>query len=177
LDYVWAGLLLLACAICWISTLFGLPGNWLILAAAAIYAWLGPDMPTLSLTWQPVAIVAALAVAGEGVELLAGALGAAKKGGSKRGAALALLGSLIGAVVGVFVGIPVPVVGPILSALLFASLGAFCGAMLGEHWKGRELQDSWQIGKAAFWGRLWGTLAKAMFGVAMIAVLVVSLII
>jgi uncharacterized protein YqgC (DUF456 family) len=114
---------------------------------------------------------------GEVVELLAGAVGAAKAGGSKRGAALALAGSIIGGVVGLFVGLPVPMVGSILAAVLFAALGAMVGAIIGETWTGKRLDASWRVAKAAFWGRLTGTLCKLLVGAAMIAVVVVAMLV
>ena len=113
---------------------------------------------------------------GEVVEFVAGALGVAREGGSKRGAALALAGSIVGGIVGLFVGLPIPVLGPVLAALLFASLGALAGAVAGERWRGRTWTDSWSIGKAAFRGRLVGTLAKAAVGLVMIAVVAVALL-
>jgi uncharacterized protein YqgC (DUF456 family) len=115
-----------------------------------------------------------LAALGELVEFAAGAVGAAKAGGSRRGAALALVGSLMGGLFGLFVALPVPLVGPIIGALLFGGLGALGGAVLGEQWKGRDLDESLRIGHAAFWGRLFGTLGKVLAGAVMIAVLLVA---
>ena len=66
-------------------------------------------------------------------------------------------------------------VGSVVAAVLFAAIGALLGAMLGEQWKGRELGESWQIGQAAFWGRLLGTLAKSLIGLVMVAVAVTAI--
>jgi uncharacterized protein YqgC (DUF456 family) len=169
-----AVLLLAALAWAWVSTLFGLPGNWLILALTALYVWLVPHQWPATISWVVVFVLAGLAVLGELLELMAAALGTTKAGGSRRGAALALVGSMVGGILGMFVGLPVPIVGSLLAALLFAALGALGGAMLGERWKGRRLHESWQTGKAAFWGRLLGTAAKAMVGSVMIAVVAVA---
>jgi len=169
-------LLILVLLACLALTLFGLPGNWLILAVTVVYACLKPAGSPAAIGWKPIAILFVIAVLGEIVELLAATMGTAKAGGSRRGAALALAGSIIGAVVGIFVGIPVPVVGPILAAFLFAGLGALAGAMLGEFWAGKDWHASWRIGKAAFRGRLAGTLAKMSLGVLMVAVVVVALV-
>jgi uncharacterized protein len=160
----------------WLLTVFGMPGNWLIVLATAIYSYCLPAKWAVSLGWKILVILAVLAALGELLELLAGAAGTTKAGGSKRGAALALLGSIIGSVVGVIVGIPIPLVGPILAALFFAAIGATAGAMLGEAWVGKDLNASWQIGKAAFWGRLIGTMSKLLIGAVMVAFVVVSLI-
>ena len=176
LTIVFALLLIVVLLACLALTLFGMPGNWLIVAATVVYACLTPARSPAAIGWKPVAILFAMALLGEIVELSAATMGTAKAGGSRRGAALALAGSIIGAVVGIFVGLPVPVVGPILAALLFAGLGALGGAILGELWAGKNWQTSWRIGKAAFRGRLAGTLAKMLLGVMMVAVVLVALV-
>ena len=100
----------------------------------------------------------------------------AKAGGSRRAAIPALLGSLAGGIVGLFVGLPIPIVGPIIGAVLLAGVGAFAGAVLGEQWKGRSFDDSWRVGKAAFWGRLLGTLAKTAIGAVMVGTTIAALL-
>ena len=89
---------------------------------------------------------------------------------------MALAGSMVGAVVGVVVGLPIPLLGPVAAALVFGGLGALAGAMIGEQWKGRTLDKSWQVGKAAFWGRLLGTTGKVMIGSVIVVVVAVALI-
>ena len=42
--------------------------------------------------------------------------------------------------------------------------------MLGESLKGRSFAHSWRVGQAAFWGRLFGTAAKAVIGAVMVGV-------
>ena len=162
---------------CWASNLFGLPGNLLIVVAVAAYAYYQPVPPPLSIGWVTVGITAFLAALGELVEFAAGAAGVTKAGGSRRGALLALAGSIVGGIVGMFVGLPVPIIGPLLGALIFAGLGAMVGAFLGEQWKGRNLDQSWHVGKAAFWARLFGTLAKTMLGAVMVAIALVAMFI
>jgi hypothetical protein len=83
---------------------------------------------------------------------------------------------MTGGILGLFVGAPAPVIGSMLAAVLLAALGALAGAMMGEIWKGRPLSDSWTIGKAAFWGRLFGTLAKTTIGAVMVAVVTAALV-
>jgi len=174
--YLYALLLILVLLIGWMLTVLGGPGNWLMVAAAALYAWLIPEDETLIVGWGVVIALLVLAALGEMLEFIAGALGATKGGGSKRGAALAIIGSMAGAVVGLFVGVPIPVLGPVIAAFLFAGLGAFAGAVLGELWKGRSLDRSLDVGKAAFWGRLLGTLAKTLIGSVMVAIAAVALL-
>jgi hypothetical protein len=162
----------------WLLTLFSLPGNWVIVASAAVFAWLVPADGTsgIGMSWTAVLALVGLAILGEIVEFAAGALGASRAGGSKRGAVLAMFGSMIGAVIGGIVGLPIPVVGSVLAAILFAGCGALIGAMLGEWWKGRGLAQALEVGQGAFWGRLLGTLAKTTIATVMAAVALVSAI-
>jgi uncharacterized protein len=178
LTIIFALLLIVVLLGCLALTLFGLPGNWLIVAATAIYVCLGPAHSPAAIGWKLIAVLVFIAVLGEIVELAAATMGTAKAGGSRRGAVLALAGSIVGAVVGLFVGIPIPVplVGSIFAALLFAGLGALAGAMLGELWAGKDWGTSWRIGKAAFGGRLVGTVAKMLLGGMMIVVVIIALI-
>lgn len=167
----WALLFAVAVIAFWSLNLIGLPGNWMVVAAAAAYAWLAPG-PGGGLRWAAVAVVTGLAVLGEVVEFVASSGGVRRVGGSRRGAVLALAGSVVGAVTGLFVGVPVPIIGSVAAALLFAGIGALLGAMLGELWEGRSLAASWRVGRAAFRGRLFGTLAKTLIGAVMAGIAV-----
>lgn len=174
--YLWITLLVLVLAVGWVLTVVGMPGNWLIVAAAVGYELLVPDGSARSLGWIVVAALAGLAVLGELAEFAAGALGATKAGGSIRGAALAILGSVTGGIVGLFVGVPVPVIGPVVAAVLFAAMGALVGAMLGERWAGKDWALSWRIGQGAFWGRVLGTVAKIAVASAMVVVTALAIV-
>ncbi len=163
-------LLLIASAACLVATFFTLPGNWGIVALAALSAVLLPEQENgLGMSWWAVGGLVALAVLGELLELIAGAAGAAKLGASRRSLILSMFGAMIGSMAGVFVGVPVPVVGPIIAALGGGALGAFAGAYLGETWKGRAERERLSISKAAFVGRLLGTVGKLAAGMAMVA--------
>jgi uncharacterized protein YqgC (DUF456 family) len=161
----------------WLTQLVGLPGNWIILIAAALYAWWLPVDVRVAVGWNTVIALAALAVLGEVLEFAAGALGVSKAGGSRRGAILALAGSIVGGLVGLVVGVPIPVVGSLAAALIFGGLGALVGALVGESWKGRDLAASLEIGKAAFVGRIAGTLGKLIVGAVMVVVLLAALVV
>ncbi len=174
MSFVWAVVFVVAVLGSWFVNLLGLPGNWLIVAAAAVYAWLVPQDTRAAIDWPTVAVIAGLAVVGEVAEFAAGAAGVKRLGGSWLGAVLALAGSVAGAMTGVVVGIPVPVVGPLLAALLFGGLGALVGAVAGETVRGQPLGASLTIGKAAFWGRLLGTLAKAVVGAIMAGIAIAA---
>lgn len=178
MDWVFAFLLLVVVVVGWGLTVFSLPGNWLIVAGAALYAGFGPAADSrLAVGWWLVGALVVLAALGELVEFLAGALGAAKAGASKRSAVLALVGSLVGSLVGAFVGLPIPLVGSILAAIFGAALGASVGAIGGELWKGRELHETWTIGTAAFIGRLCGTIGKIAIGSAMAGATLVAMLV
>lgn len=170
IDYLWALLFVLTLVAGWLLTLFAMPGNWLMVVAAIVYAWLIPPEARTSLSWWYVGALIGLAIVGEILEFLAAALGARQGGGSKRGAFLAVLLSIPGAMLGAMLGVPVPVVGPILGVVLFAGLGALAGAMLGEQWKGKTMDESWQVGQGAFWGRVLGSLAKVAIASMMLAI-------
>ncbi|HEY1599658.1 MAG TPA: DUF456 family protein [Pirellulales bacterium] len=159
---------------CWGLTLFGMPGNWLIVALSAAVAWLAPDDSRFAMGWANLAVLLALALAGEVVEFAAGSAAATRAGGSRRGALGALAGAFVGAIAGAVVGLPVPVIGSAMAAVLGGATGATVGAMLGELHLGRSLDASWRVGHAAFWGRLLGTLSKATLGIVMVVVAAIA---
>ena len=179
MEIVWALLLAAIILFGWTLNLFGIPGNWINVCATLLYLLLTPADLRVSIGWPVFGMVFALAVVGEVVEFAAGAAGAKKAGGSRRAAVLALMGGLAGGIVGMFAGslIPIPGVGSIIGALLFAGLGAMGGAIVGETWAGGDAQQSWQVGKAAFWGRLFGTLGKILVGSIIVAVVWVALVV
>lgn len=176
MDYLWAALLALLAIVAWLSNLLSVPGNWILVGAAALYALLIEPSSPVAIGWWTVLSLAILALVGELVEFFAGAVGAARVGGSRRAAILALAGSLVGGFAGLWIGLPIPVVGPVLGALLLAGVGAFAGALLGERWLGRDLESSWRVGQAAFWGRLAGSLGKLLVGAAMVGFTVAAII-
>lgn len=170
--YLWATLLLLLNLLAWGSTLFTAPGNWLILVFSFVYALVLPDEAHPNLTWWVLGIALGLAVLGELWEFLAGAAGAAKRGGSRRGAVLAIVGSMVGSILGAMLGAPLPVAGPMLGALFGGAAGAFVGAYFGE--RSRTHEDRVHIGKGALWGRLFGTAGKLVCGLIMVVLITID---
>ncbi|WP_166820424.1 DUF456 domain-containing protein [Thalassoroseus pseudoceratinae] len=166
--YLWAVLLLVANLIAWVSTAFGLPGNWLIVLFTALYAYLQPVGQTPHVSWTVVIAILILAAIGEIVEFLAGAAGAAKQGGSRRGIIFSIVGTIVGSILGATVGIPIPVIGPIIGAVGGGAGGAFAGAYLGESSLERTTTERLAIGKGAMIGRLLGTASKLIVGVVMV---------
>lgn len=169
--YLLATLLLTAGVCAWLTNLLTLPGNWIVLGLAALFAWLGPRDGSWGISWLVVAILAALAVLGEIVEFAASAWGAAKQGASRRAAVLSILGAMVGSIMGATAGLPIPILGPVVGAVLGGAVGAFGGAYLGESWKGRTHGESVLVGRGAFSGRLWGMIGKIAVGAVMIVVL------
>jgi hypothetical protein len=169
--YVWAFVLVVACAIAWLLSLVALPGNWVVLALAAIFAWLFPAGEAgRGMTWITIGFLAVLAVVGEIIEFAAGAAGAAKHGASRRGVALSIVGAMAGSIAGIVVGAPIPVLGSFVMALFGGAAGAFLGAYVGEAWKGRPEDARLAAGRGAFAGRIWGTVGKLAAGVVMLAI-------
>lgn len=167
-------LLIAALGTGWVLTLLAMPGNWLVVAAAVVYAWLGPQTGILQIQWKTVVVLVVLAVVGEILEFATGVVGTRRAGGSKRSAVYSLVGSLIGAIGGATVGIPIPVVGSAIGAVVGGAVGAFGGAAYAEHSLGLGTDQSMKVGKAAFWGRLLGTGAKTLIGSIMVIVTLVA---
>ena len=160
----------------WLLNFINLPGNWMLIGAVILYAIFVPDEKRLAIGLPVVILLIVLGALGELIEFVAGALGVTRAGGSRRGAVLALIGSLMGGVIGLIVGvpIPIPVVGSVISALVFAGIGALVGAMMGELMAGRNFEESFRTGRAAFLGRILGMLGKIGVGAVMVALVVCS---
>lgn len=169
------GILLVLAAIgCWFTNAFTLPGNWLIVGLAALFAWLLPPAEYgRGFSWITVAVLALIAVMGELIEFVAGAAGAAKQGASRRAILFSMMGAMIGSVAGAAIGLPVPIIGPLIAAVGGSAAGAFGGAYLGETWKGKQHPERSAVGTGALMGRLFGTVGKLAAGAVMVAVLTV----
>ncbi|MCK6555570.1 DUF456 family protein [Candidatus Binatia bacterium] len=154
------------CVAALFSLVFGLPGTFVILGAALIYAW---ATGFGAVSWATIGWLTGLAVLGEGIEFLASSAGAASARPSWRVFAGALLGSFVGGLLGV----------PFLfgvGALLGALAGAFAGAALAVAWEGGDTGAAFATGFAAMRGRLLGFVLKAAVAVAMVVLLAAALI-
>lgn len=133
-----------------VLTMLTLPGVWIALGAALLCTWWQPGL----LSWWTLGVCAAVAVAGEVVEFVASAIGAAKAGGGNRAAVGATVGTLAGAVGGSFV---LPVIGTILGAVA----GAGVGAMLAHRGvEATNWTESARVGSGAAAARLVAMLVK-----------------
>lgn len=174
----WSLGLIVLCTLAWALNLVSLPGNWIVVALVGLYAWLGPEVGRVAITWPVVASLFAIALAGEVIEFVAGAFGAKRAGASRRSTLYAIFGSLGGALLGMIFGsvIPIPVVGSVVAAVLFGAGGATAGAMYGEWSGGKSWEESWTVGHAAFWGRLFGTLGKLASGFILLIVVAAAVL-
>jgi uncharacterized protein len=150
----------------WVGMLFNLPGTWLMVLVTAVLTWWQPDYVQVS--WTVLSMAAGLAALGEVLEFVLGAAGSRRAGGSRRAAALAIVGSLVSGILGT--ALPVPIVG----TLIGACLGAFAGSLLGDLWAGRPLFLSFEAGWGAAVGRFWGTLSKLAVGGIIVVVLALA---
>lgn len=173
--YILSLLLVILCICAWALNFIALPGNWIVVAAAALFAWLAPHPNRDGLLWWTVGAVTLLAMLGELIEFAAGAFGAKKLGGSRRGMILAMVAAMIGSIVGAMIGVPVPLIGPLIGAVLGGALGAFAGAYAGESWKGLSQRDAVAVSTAALVGRVLGTVGKILMGMVMLVVMTVDL--
>lgn len=137
---------------------FGIPGTFLIVAAAFVYAW-ATDFVIMTIGF--VGLLLLLAVLIEVVEFFLGALTAGKYGSSRMG----MIGSILGGFFGAIWGVPFF---PPIGILIGAFLGAFVGATLFEFVVSKDMKHSIRVGKGAFLGSVAGKLAKIAAAVAMV---------
>jgi len=144
----------------------GLPGNWLLLGLAVVYAAL---THFTRLGWVALAVMAALALVAEGLETVVGLTYTAKRGATRLGTLGAFVGGLAGAVLAAGI---VPPVGPMLGA--FA--GTFAGAFLFQYASERQHGTALRAGRAAFIGRMLAAAVKTLCGFWMWCVLAYRLL-
>ena len=147
---------------------FGLPGNFLILAATALYGFLTDFQ---EITGQMLLLLTILTLAGEAIEYVLGIAGAKRFGSSNKGIVFSLIGGFVGALLGA----------PLLfglGAVFGALIGAFLGAVLVElitlgpaQWR-KAVKSGW----GNFLGRVGGMISKMAIGIGMIVWVAVAII-
>jgi len=146
-------------------TLVTLPGAWLIIGAGiACNFWVRGTFD-----WWTIVACAVLGVMGEVLEFAAGAAGAAKAGGTRRGAWGGIIGSLVGAIAGSMV-LLFPI-GTILGAVVGAGVGA---ALMERTHKHQTWETSAKVGTGAAIGRFAATIIKTAITLAIGATLSVA---
>lgn len=137
----------------------GLPGLWVMVLGVIGYGWL-TDFATVGV--GTIALVLALAMAGELVEAWLGFRAARRYGGSRR----AGWGALAGGIAGAIVGVPVPIIGSVIGAFV----GAFAGAAAFEYLGAPSLHGAARAGWGAVLGRAFGAAAKVALGLVIAVV-------
>lgn len=149
-----------------LSLLFGLPGTFVILGAALVYAWV---TGFTGVGWATIGWLTGLALLGEAIEFLASSAGASGARPSWRVFGGALIGSFVGGLLGV----------PFLfglGALPGALVGAFAGAALAVASEGGDTNAAVATGFAAMRGRLLGFVLKAAVAVTMVVLLAAAVL-
>lgn len=158
--------LFLVCVIGLAALVLGLPGTFIILAAALVYAW-ATEFSVVQ--WATIFWLGALALLAEGIELAAAARAPSGTRPSRRVTVSAIAGALIGGIAGApfFFG---------AGSLPGALLGAFAGAALAVASQGGTAGESLRTGFAALRGRLLGFICKSAIAVAMVVLIAVALL-
>ncbi len=143
----------------------GLPGTFLILAAAVVFDWVN-DFATLG--WPFLGLLLGIALVAELVEFVLGAVTASRFGSSKSGMAGAIVGAFV---VGLLAAPLLPPFGMILGAFF----GAFAGAVLFEFITTADWKRALRAGYGAFLGSLGGRVFKLAAAAAMLVLLAVKI--
>lgn len=142
-------------------TVFGLPGNWLMLILVAVWHFVLPIPSTLTLWYW--LIVLAIAVVGEVLEFFLQVKQARKYGSSNTGTVGGVIGAIAGAIL----------LAPFLfgiGAFIGAMLGAWCGCFVFELLRGMDTKTAGRAALGAMFGRFLGTVCKLGCGVIIWAI-------
>jgi uncharacterized protein YqgC (DUF456 family) len=145
-----------------LSTIVGLPGNW-VLVVAALVAGLVTGFSDLTLTHFILCL--GLAVLAEVIESLLGVVIVAKRGGSRLG----VLGSIAGGFAGVLLGAGLA---PPLGSVVLGFAGAFLGAVFGELLHNPDMNMAFRVGFWSFIGRMTATAAKLSVGCVILWIII-----
>jgi uncharacterized protein YqgC (DUF456 family) len=149
-------LLLLAVCFCGLFlVVLALPGLWLMVASAAIYAMLTGGR---FLGLHTLIALFVLAILAEILELVSGSAATKKAGGSGRAAIGGLVGAILGGIVFSFIPL-----WPI-SSIAGICVGTFLGAGAMELWGGKSAAHSLRVGVGATKGRVMGMIWKFTIG-------------
>lgn len=140
----------------------GLPGNWVLVATAAVVALI-PGFGELTWTWF--FVVLGLALLGEAIESLLGLVVVAKKGGTRWG----VIGSFLGGIGGVILG---SAVAPPFGGIALGFVGAFAGAVAGEYMREQRSGEAVRVGFWAFVGRSMAIMGKIACGAGIVWIII-----
>ncbi len=142
----------------------GLPGIWVMIAAA-----IGHDMlvPTTPIGWWAIGGAIGLGAVAEYFEFSLASRYAKKYGGSRR----AGWGAIVGGFVGAIMGVPVPIIGSLIGA--FA--GAFVGALIAEYTRrDATTGTATRVATGALIGRVVAAAMKTGIATAIAAVIILA---
>ena len=140
---------------------FGLPGTFVIVIDALIFAWLTNFQP---ITWKFLGILLGLSIVVELIEFFLGAAAAKRYGSSKWG----MWGAIMGGFFGAFLATPFS---PILGTIFGAFVGAFLGAFVFEYIRDSDVNKALRSGWGAFLGAVTGRFLKLIVAIAMVVMI------
>lgn len=149
-----------------LSIPFGIPGEFGVLIATVVFTALA------GASWVPwwiSLILFILCLFAEGVEALAGFVGAKQAKGSVASAFGALAGGFAGAIIGAPFGL-------IFGSLAGALIGTFGGAFGVEYLRTKSHEGSSRVAAGALLGRIIGSVVKTAVACAMIALVTLMLV-
>lgn len=148
-----------------LSIPFGVPGIWIMIAAALGMVWLSPVGHA---GWLVIGGCVAIALASEILDFVFASRYTKKYGGSNRAA----WGAIIGGIVGAVVGVPIPIIGPIVGAIG----GSFLGALAFELTTGAPAEGAARAATGAAIGRTLATATKVGAGVVIAVILLAAVV-
>jgi hypothetical protein len=161
-----AALVLFLCTVSWLSSVFQVPGNWIMLLFALLYGWAEGFQ---AVRWWVLLSGFLLFLLAELMEWAGGYFGAKTFGSSRWGGAFAILGAIVGGLAGAGFGYG-------LGAIPGTVLGAFAGALGVELYRQRHAGKALWAGLGAALGRAFGLSAKLGAGAVFLALLHVRVI-
>ncbi|AGW12129.1 DUF456 domain-containing protein [Megalodesulfovibrio gigas] len=167
MEAIWPSLYLILLVLSLGIIVFGLPGNWLMVALVAVWKLMNSDV---AFGWGFVALIGGIALVGEGVELSLQLLTGRKHGSSKKGN----IGGYVGLILGAILGAPI-LFG--LGALPGALLGAYLGCLFMEHSQGRPWPEANRAARGVLLGSFLGIVTKFSLGVVILVLAIPRLFI
>ena len=159
-------LFLLLASAAWVSSVFQIPGNWIMLLLALLFGWFegfAAIRPWVLITGLCLFLVA------EGLEWVSGYFGAKSFGGSRWSGVFAIIGAVAGALIGASFGYG-------LGAIPGTVMGAFLGALAVEVARQRHAGRAIWAGLGAALGRAFGLSVKLGAGALFLALLYVRVL-
>jgi hypothetical protein len=154
-------LFLFLTAAAWVSSIFQIPGNWIMLLFTLLYGWFEGFA-----TIRPWILISGLGLflVAEALEWVSGYFGAKSFGGSRWGGVFAIVGAVAGALIGAGFGYG-------LGAIPGTVMGAFLGALAVEVVRQRHAGKAVWAGLGAALGRAFGLSVKLGAGALFLALL------